>query len=201
MDQCVIGLTGGIATGKSTVSNYLAHHHGLPILDADLYAREAVAPGTEILAAIAQRYGPTLFKNDGTLNRPALGQIIFTDSTEKDWLEAQVHPFVRQRFADQMADLSEVEVVVQVIPLLFEANLTEQVNEIWVVTCLETVQQTRLMARDGLAIAEAIARIQNQWPLRDKVGRADVVIHNDSTPSALYAQCDQALSQARMKHP
>ncbi|NJN22177.1 MAG: dephospho-CoA kinase, partial [Leptolyngbya sp. RL_3_1] len=135
INQRIIGLTGGIATGKSTVSDYLAQHHGLPVLDADIYAREAVASGTDILAAIAQRYGSRVLKPDGTLDRPVLGQIIFTDPTEKTWIEQQIHPFVRQRFAEHMAELADSVVVVQAIPLLFEANLTEQVTEIWVVAC------------------------------------------------------------------
>jgi dephospho-CoA kinase len=115
MGQRIIGLTGGIATGKSTVSDYLAQHHGLPVLDADLYAREAVAPGQAILKAIAQRHGPTLLHGDGTLNRPALGKIIFTDPAEKHWLEQQIHPFVRRRFADQMAELRNTPTVVQLV--------------------------------------------------------------------------------------
>ncbi|MDA0266048.1 MAG: dephospho-CoA kinase [Cyanobacteria bacterium] len=193
MVQRIIGLTGGIATGKSTVSDYLAQHHGLPILDADLYAREAVAPGTDILEAISQRYGPTLLAADGSLNRSQLGQIIFTDPAEKQWLEQQIHPFVRQRFADQMATLSEANIVVQAIPLLFEANLTGQVSEIWVVTCPEAIQKARLIARDRLSEADAISRIQSQWPLSDKVAWADRVLHNDRTLGALYEQCDRAL--------
>jgi dephospho-CoA kinase len=201
INQRIIGLTGGIATGKSTVSNYLAQHHGLPVLDADIYAREAVALGTEILAAIAQRYGPNILKTDGSLNRPALGQIIFTDTAEKTWIEHQIHPFVRQRFADQMAMLGEAEMVVQAIPLLFEADLTAQVTEIWVVTCPSAVQQARLMERDRLSEAGAIARIQNQWPLTQKVAHADVVLHNDSSLAALYQQCDQALSMAGARQP
>jgi dephospho-CoA kinase len=197
MGQRIIGLTGGIATGKSTVSDYLAQHHGLPILDADIYAREAVASGSNILQEIAQRYGPTLLNGDGTLNRPALGQIIFTDPTEKAWIEQQIHPFVRQRFADQMAELTNTPIVVQAIPLLFEANLTEQVTEIWVVACPAAVQKQRLIARDRLSEVEAIARIQNQWPLAQKVARADVVLRNDSSLVALYEQCEQALNKQR----
>ncbi|MGD1909098.1 MAG: dephospho-CoA kinase [Leptolyngbyaceae cyanobacterium] len=200
MGQRIIGLTGGIATGKSTVSDYLAQHHGLPILDADVYAREAVAPGTDILTAIAQRYGPTLLNRDGTLNRPALGQIIFTDPAEKHWLEQQIHPFVRRRFAEQMAELTDAPIVVQAIPLLFEADLTGQVTEIWVVTCPATVQQQRLMSRDRLSEDEAIARIQNQWPLTQKVARADTVLHNDSSLETLYEQCEQGLNKQRTEN-
>ncbi|WP_008312277.1 dephospho-CoA kinase [Leptolyngbya sp. PCC 6406] len=193
MGQRIIGLTGGIATGKSTVSHYLETHQGLPILDADLYAREAVAVGAPILAAIAQRYGPGLLHADGSLNRPQLGQIIFNDQGEKGWVEQQIHPFVRQRFAQEMATLGAMPTVVQAIPLLFEANLTDQVTEIWVVTCPEAVQIQRLMVRDGLDRESAIARIRNQWPLAEKAARAHYVIANDTTLEALYPQVERGL--------
>jgi dephospho-CoA kinase len=193
MGQRIIGLTGGIATGKTTVSRYLATHHGLTILDADLYAREAVALGSPILAAIAQRYGPDLLHPDGRLNRPALGHIIFHDDAEKAWIEGQIHPFVRQCFATAMAAQPPEATVVQAIPLLFEAGLTGQVSEVWVVTCPEAVQRQRLQSRDGLDDAAAIARIRSQWPLGQKVAQADVVLTNDARLEDLYRQVDQAL--------
>lgn len=194
MEQRIIGLTGGIATGKSTVSRYLATHYGLPVLDADQYARQAVAPGSDILRAIAARYGEDLLNPDGSLRRSQLGQIIFSDAAEKRWVEQQIHPFVRQRFRQDMALLTAAPIVVQVIPLLFEAQLTDQVTEIWVVSCLASQQRDRLMQRDGLSVAAALQRIQNQWPLADKVAQADVVLHNTTTRADLYAQVDQAIA-------
>ncbi len=194
MDQRVIGLTGGIATGKTTVSRYLAARYGLPVLDADVYARQAVAPGSAILHAIADRYGTSVLQADGTLHRQRLGAIIFNDAHEKTWVEQQIHPFVRQCFAQAMGELSVAPIVVQAIPLLFEADLTAQVTEIWVVTCPPAVELARLMARDGFTHAAAIARIQHQWPLAMKVERADVVLDNSSTLEQLYKQVDQALA-------
>ncbi|MEO1094560.1 MAG: dephospho-CoA kinase [Cyanobacteria bacterium J06638_28] len=196
MGQRVIGLTGGIATGKTTVSRYLESHHGLPVLDADIFARQAVEPGSAILSAIVQRYGPSLLHDDGTLDRLQLGQLIFTDAAEKVWLEQQIHPFVRRRFAAAMATLNTEPTVVQVIPLLFEANLTTQVTEIWVVICSEAVELARLMARNHLSKAAAQTRMTNQWPLATKAKRADVVLDNSSTLENLYAQVDQALLAA-----
>ncbi|MEM0980770.1 MAG: dephospho-CoA kinase [Cyanobacteria bacterium P01_H01_bin.58] len=196
MGQRVIGLTGGIATGKTTVSQYLESHHGLPVLDADIFARQAVEPGSAILRAVVQRYGPSLLHDDGTLNRSQLGQLIFTDTAEKTWLEQQIHPFVRQRFAAAMADLNTEPTVVQVIPLLFEADLTTQVTEIWVVICPQAVELARLMARNDLPEAAAQARIDHQWPLATKAKRADVVLDNSSTLENLYEQVDQALLAA-----
>lgn len=193
MGQRIIGLTGGIATGKSTVAQYLATQHGLSVLDADVYARQAVEPGSNILGAIAQRYGAAILQPDGTLDRSQLGQIIFHDAAEKTWLEQQIHPFVRQRFAAEMAQRSSEPLVVQVIPLLFEAKLTDQVTEIWVVVCSAETQLQRLMARNHLSPVDAKARIQNQWPLSQKAERADVVLDNETTLPHLYAQVDAAL--------
>ncbi len=193
MGQRIIGLTGGIATGKSTVAHYLAQHHQIPILDADLYARQAVVVGSPILAAIAQRYGPTLLNPDGSLHRARLGEIIFQDPAEKTWVEAQIHPWVRQRFAQEMAELAAAPVVVQMIPLLFEAGLTAQVTEIWVVACPEAQQLERLQGRDNLTATAALARIHSQWPLGDKIARAHHVLHNDGSLPNLYHQIEIAL--------
>lgn len=206
MGQRIIGLTGGIATGKSTVAHYLAHHHGLPVLDADEYARAAVRPlpspqqpppPNPILTAIAQRYGPGILLPSGELNRARLGQIVFPDEAERRWLEAQIHPYVRQRFALAMEALTHCPVVVQAIPLLFEANLTDQVTEVWVVVCNPVQQQQRLMARNGLSAAQASDRIAAQLPLAEKAARADVVLDNSGPPghlaTQLHPQIDAAL--------
>lgn len=195
MGQRIIGLTGGIATGKTTVSRYLEEHHGLPVLDADVYARQAVEPDSEILAAITQRYGAKALNDDNTLNRRRLGDIVFNDPAERKWLEQQIHPFVRQRFSEEMEKLADVLVVVQAIPLLFEADLTDQVTEIWVVICSEATQLERLMARDALSEAAARARIENQWPLAQKAEMADITLTNESTLKELYKQVDKALAK------
>ncbi|MGF1457409.1 MAG: dephospho-CoA kinase [Leptolyngbyaceae cyanobacterium] len=195
MGQRIIGLTGGIATGKSTVARYLAEQHQLPVLDADVYARQAVALGSPILAAIAEHFGPDILQADGSLNRAQLGCIVFNNRAEKEWLEQQIHPLVRQRFAEAMATLHETAAVVQVIPLLFEAKLTEQVTEIWVVTCSPATQLQRLIQRNQLSQSEAQQRMRNQWPLEQKAALADVVLDNETTLAHLYAQVDQTLGQ------
>lgn len=117
MGRRIIGLTGGVGMGKSTVSNYLARR--LPVLDADLYARDAVALGSPILAAIADRYGADLLLTEGTLDRRRLGEIIFSDAVEKRWLEQQIHPYVRDRISSELQRLSDQPIVVVVVPLLF----------------------------------------------------------------------------------
>ncbi|MBD2231692.1 dephospho-CoA kinase [Phormidium tenue] len=197
MGQRIIGLTGGIATGKSTVSDYLARVHHLPVLDADIYARQAVEPGAAALGAIATRYGSSLLHADGTLNRGKLGEIIFNQPAEKAWLEQQIHPVVRRHFEAAMAKLTEAPVVVQVIPLLFEANLVGQVSEIWVVTCPFERQRQRLMERSGLTAEQATARIHSQMPLVGKVALADVALDNSADLPTLFRQVDEALQHAR----
>lgn len=192
--QRIIGLTGGIATGKTTVSNYLATH-SCKVLDADLYAREAVEPGSKGLLAIAQRYGPDLVRADGTLDRPKLGQIIFQDNVEKQWLEALVHPFVRDRLESARDALSQEPILVMAVPLLFEAQMADLVSEIWVVTCPEAEQLRRLMERDGLTQSQAQARMESQWSLAEKCDRADVVIQNRTDLTDLYRQVNKALSR------
>ena len=188
----VIGLTGGIATGKSTVSRYLENPCRLPVFDADLYAREAVAPGSPALDRIVRRYGSNLLQSDGSLDRKQLGNIIFADMAERRWLEAQIHPYVRQRFSDVLA-ASPPSPCCFVVPLLFEARMTDLVTEIWVVSCTPEQQIRRLMARDRLSRERAIARAASQMPLLEKCDRASLVLDNTETTENLYRQIDRAL--------
>jgi dephospho-CoA kinase len=188
----IIGLTGGIATGKTTVSNYLARHHQLPVLDADIYAREAVELGSPVLSKISDRYGSIVLFEDGKLNRQKLGAIIFNNPTERLWVEQQIHPYVRDRFQSELDPPLNPRVVL-VVPLLFEASMTDLVTEIWVVTCSPEQQLRRLRDRNRLNLEQAIARINSQLPLSEKIARADVVLDNSSTPEALLSQVDVAL--------
>jgi dephospho-CoA kinase len=190
--QKIIGLTGGIATGKSTVTNYLAATYSVPILDSDIYAREAVELGTIIWQKIVDRYGPGILLPTGDLNRPQLGEIIFNQPQEKAWLEAQIHPYVRDRLQAEQHSLSQQPALVMAIPLLFEAQMTDLVNQIWVVACPELLQLERLMERDRLSPAQARARISSQLPLASKIAQADVVLDNSSDLEALLQQVDQA---------
>lgn len=190
--QRLIGLTGGIGTGKTTVADYLADQYALPVLDADIYAREAVAQGSQILPAIFQRYGNQVKSADGSLNRSALGEIIFNNPQEKQWLEQQIHPFVRDRFAQELQQLKS-KIVVLSIPLLFEANLMALVTEIWVVSCDRALQISRLQQRNGLTPQQAACRIDSQMSLAQKVALGDVVLTNNAGLAELYAQVDVAL--------
>ncbi|NER98462.1 MAG: dephospho-CoA kinase, partial [Symploca sp. SIO1B1] len=176
----LIGLTGGIGTGKTTVSNYLAQTYQLPVLDADIYAREAVQLGSPILEQIFERYGLEMQLPDGKLNRQRLGEIVFSNPEQMQWLEQQIHPYVRDRFQAELAKLI-APIVVLVIPLLFEAGLTNLVTEIWVVSCSAQQQLKRISQRNNLSLEQAQSRINSQLPLAEKVTRADVVLDNSST--------------------
>jgi len=190
-----IGLTGGIATGKSTVGQLLAGRFGLPVLDADLYARAALAPGSPGAQAVLARYGePVAAQGGGAIDRAALGRIVFADPVERRWLEQLVHPLVRQRFASELERRAREPVVVLMIPLLFEAGLESLCSEVWLVTCRPETQLQRLIGRDGLAEQEALARIAAQWSLARKEALADRLINNDGDPGALEQQLAAALA-------
>ncbi|MFN6247981.1 dephospho-CoA kinase, partial [Microcystis sp.] len=193
MSRRIIGLTGGIACGKSTVSNYLENIYKIPVLDADIYAREAVEKGSAILERIFQRYGRKVKTEDNSLNRQQLGEIIFNNPEEKIWLESQIHPYVRECFKRHLEQL-EAPIVVFSIPLLFEAKLTHLVTEIWVIYCSFEQQIQRLMTRNNLTREQAIARINNQMPLAEKIALADIVLDNSGDLEALYTQIDRAIS-------
>lgn len=188
----IIGLTGGIATGKSTVANYLATAYNLPIFDADIYARDAVSVGSPILQAIARRYGEQILLTDNSLNRVKLGEIIFNQQAERKWVEDLIHPYVRDRLLSVITEA--ISTGLFVIPLLLEAQMTDLVTEIWVVSCGEQQQLTRLMQRNHLTLAQAQARINSQMPLEEKAARADIVLDNNSTKDALLKQIDIAIS-------
>jgi dephospho-CoA kinase len=193
----LIGITGGIGTGKSTVTNYLQSRYDLPIWDADIYARSAVAIGSPILQAICQRYGITILQSDGALDRTRLGEIIFGNIHERQWLEAQIHPYVRNCFEIEISRLAADATAVLAIPLLFEANMTDLVTEIWVVSCDRTVQLQRIMTRDRVDASAANIRIDSQMSLADKTALADVNLDNSTNIADLERQIDLYL---KFKH-
>jgi len=207
MVQRRIGLTGGIASGKSTVAQLLEERFGLPVLDADRFARAALAPGSPGAAAVLARYGERVRANrvapDATeaaaaeapdaLDRAALGRLVFADAAERAWLEGLVHPLVRARFDAALEQHRQEPVVVLMIPLLHEAGLESLCSEVWLVDCEEAEQLRRLRTRDGLSEAEARARLAAQWPMARKRELADVVIDNNGIRSELLAQLNDLL--------
>lgn len=172
-------LTGGIATGKSYCLQRFAAL-GAKVIDADLLAREAVAPGTPGLAAVAAHFGPGILGPDGTLNRTALGRIVFADSRARAALEAIIHPEVYRRIREWFANLpSGTRIGIADIPLLFETGQEHEFDRVLVAACQPEEQLRRIAGRDGLTRDEAKARLAAQWPIAEKVKRADRVIWTD----------------------
>ena len=194
-----IGLTGGIASGKSTVGRLL-EQRGWPVLDADRYARDALAADSFGAQAVAARYGECV-GHASHLDRAALGRIVFQDPAERQWLEQLIHPIVRERFDQALSLHAKTPAVVLMIPLLFEAGLESLCSEIWLVDCDESQQLERLITRDGLSPEAAQARIAAQWPLSRKRGLADQVISNRSEPGAWQAQAVGLLNTAGKADP
>ncbi|MBW4522806.1 MAG: dephospho-CoA kinase [Scytolyngbya sp. HA4215-MV1] len=199
LSQRLIGVTGSIGMGKTTVSDYLAKIHHLPVLDADIYAREAVQTGKSALAEMAERYGSGILLSDGNLNRRRLGEIIFNSPAERLWVEQKIHPYVRDRLETALKtaplnNLTQYPIVIMVIPLLFEARMTDLVTETWVIYCSLEQQIDRLMRRDCLTLEEAQIRINSQMAIQKKVARASVVLDNSFSLENLFQQIDQALA-------
>jgi len=196
-----IGLTGGIASGKSSVGRWLAQQ-GLPVFDADQYAREALTPGRQATKTVLQRYGSSVqVEGAGAIDRAALGRIVFQDPAERQWLEQLIHPIVRERFDQALSLHAKTPAVVLMIPLLFEAGLESLCSEIWLVDCNESQQLQRLIARDGLSAEDAQARIAAQWPLSRKRALADHVIANQGQPGAWQAQALALLNATDQADP
>ena len=187
------GLTGGIATGKSTVSAMFAHL-GARVIDADLLAREVVAPGQPAHAAIVKEFGPEVLQADGYLDRKRLGAIVFADAERRKRLEAITHPAIRQRQARILSVFEEEAfegVVIWDVALLFETGGDAAMDKIVVAYADEATELERLMARDGIGEAAARARIQSQMPVAEKAKRAHYVIDNSGTRAATQAQVRQ----------
>lgn len=188
-----IGLTGGIACGKSSVAALLKKR-GCPVLDADVFAREALTPGTSASNAVVARYGKRVQKDETSeIDRAGLASIVFNDPNERNWLEQLVHPIVQRRFDDALRALPDAPIVILMIPLLFEAGLESWCSEIWVVRCTALQQKERLMARNNYTDTEATQRIAAQWPIDIKVQRADSVINNTGLIDDLNDQLDALL--------
>ncbi|MEC0133698.1 MULTISPECIES: dephospho-CoA kinase [Paenibacillus] len=176
----IIGLTGGIASGKSTVSALLVNK-GARLVDADVIAREVMLPGHEVLAAAAKQFGKEILFPDGTLNRAKLGEIVFQDPVALQTLNNLTHPAIRQEIKNRMYSMEQEEpkrLIIVDIPLLFESGLETLFHEIVVVYVPREVQITRLMERNRLSLEEAEARLNAQMDIEQKRNKADYIIDN-----------------------
>ncbi|WP_432363979.1 dephospho-CoA kinase [Sporosarcina sp. UB5] len=196
----IIGLTGSIATGKSTVSRML-RQKGYPIVDADEIARLVVKPGSPVLNRIAEEFGSDVLLPDGSLNREKLGSLIFNDEEKRKTLNGIVHPAVRMEMIRQKEDwlAKGANTVVMDIPLLFESKLQSYVDKIIVVSAAPAVQRSRLIARNGYSPDEADARINSQLPIIEKEKGADAVINNNGTIDETEKQLDELLKKWNAK--
>jgi dephospho-CoA kinase len=174
-----IAITGGAGTGKSTVARMFAEL-GAEVLDADAAAREAVAVGAPAWQELRRLYGEEFFNPDGTLNRSRLAQLVFADPEARRRLDALIHPLVAQKLQAQFADLERrgVELVMVEVPLLFETGREAAFDRVIVVAAPEALQIRRLRGRDRRGEAEIRGILSAQWPLADKVARADYVVDN-----------------------
>ena len=184
-----VGLTGGIASGKSAVAERLAAR-GATIIDADLLAREVVAPGTRGLAAVVERFGEGVLQPDGSLDRARLGDIVFADERARAALEAIVHPAVRTRAREIEEGAPAGTVVVHVIPLLVETGLQHDFDTVVVVDVPEDVQLARLIARNGLTKTQARQRLAAQSSRGERLAAADVVLDNSGPLAELDREVD-----------
>tara|TARA_Y100001968_G_scaffold149408_1_gene136648 strand:+ start:1764 stop:2402 length:639 start_codon:yes stop_codon:yes gene_type:complete len=191
-----IGLTGGIASGKSSIGSFLKANKGLPILDADVFSREALAPNTISNEAIVKRYKNQVITGpSGIIDRKLLAKIIFSDIEERHWLESLLHPIIYTKLLNNLEKRRNCPIVILIIPLLFEANLTSICNEIWVVKCTKKQQYQRLMKRDKITEGEAKKRIEAQWPLEKKAELADEVIDNSGKSNDWHEQIEKLLAK------
>ncbi|KAI0797445.1 CoaE-domain-containing protein [Abortiporus biennis] len=192
----VVGLTGGIATGKSTVSN-LFKSHNIPIIDADLIAREVVLPGTPTLGKIVKYFGEDILLEDGTLNRPKLGSIIFNDAEKRRVLNGIVHPAVKKAMFWSMLRCwwRGERVCIMDVPLLIESGLWQFVGKIVVVYCSPEIQLHRLMNRDGSSRTDASSRLNSQKPIAEKLDYADLVIDNSGSIQDLQDQMQSVITK------
>jgi dephospho-CoA kinase len=174
-------LTGGIATGKSfCLARFAAL--GVPVIDADALARDAVVRGSPALVAIADRFGPGVLLADGSLDRGAMARIVFADRTARADLEAIVHPDVYRRIREWLANLpAQTAIAIADIPLLLETGHEHEFDRVIVCACDPAEQVRRIVARDALSEADARARLAAQWPIEEKVARADYVIDTGGT--------------------
>ncbi|GGB87584.1 dephospho-CoA kinase [Marinobacterium zhoushanense] len=184
-----VGLTGGIGSGKSAATALFAEL-GVPIIDADLIAREVVQPGEPALNCIAEHFGTDILMSDGGLNRACLREIIFNDSSEKAWLEGLLHPLIRDRIIERMSQSGAVYLIL-VSPLLIESGQAQLVEQVIVVDVDEQTQVERTLARDAVDREQVERILAAQMSRQARCARADYLIDNSGDLAALRAQVER----------
>ena len=177
-----IGLTGGIASGKTTITNYIRKHKNIPILDADNLSRELIKPNTYGYQKILDYFGNKIIDNKNNaeklINRKLLRNIIFKNSESKEWIEKLLHPLIKEKMIEELTQYKNNETIVLVIPLLFEAKFEDICTEIWLVKCPKELQKKRLIKRDKISEKEANDSINLQLSFEEKRKFSDIILDN-----------------------
>ena len=192
----IIGITGGIASGKSTVTNFL-RKQGFQVVDADAVVHQLQKPGGRLFKALVQHFGQEIILENGELNRPLLASLIFSNTEEREWSKQIQGEIIREELArlrDQLAQTEEI--FFMDIPLLFEQDYSSWFDQTWLVYVEPDVQMDRLMKRDQLSKDLAISRLSTQWPLEEKKGLASQVIDNNGSQDQLLAQLNSLLERS-----
>ena len=193
MPPFILGLTGGIASGKSAAADRLASL-GATLVDTDLISREVVEPGQPALTRIEQHFGSDVIQEDGSLNRSALRERVFQDPNERQWLEALLHPLIRQTAIDRAMN-AKTAMAVLVVPLLFESGHYQEIDASLVIDVPIELQRQRTLERDGVTEAQVDAILSAQMDRQSRIDSADYVISNTTTLEALYSQVDALYHQ------
>ncbi len=181
-DQRRIGLTGGIASGKSTISNYIKKHTNIPILDADKLSRELIRPNTYGYKKILDYFGNHIIDNKNNsekeINRKLLRNIIFQNLESKEWIEKLLHPLIKEKMIEECVKYKNNQTILLVIPLLFEAKFGDICTEIWLIKCPRELQKKRLISRDKISEKKANATINLQLSFEEKRKHSDFILDN-----------------------
>ena len=193
----VIGLTGGIASGKSTITNYI-ESKGIPVIDGDRVSREVVLPGSEALMKIEEEFGKEYILSDGTLDRKKMGKNVFNNPEERKKLEGILHPIIRNEFIKKINEYKknpEIKIVLLDAALLIESKMTDLTDSLWLVYADKEVQIKRVMARDNVSEDVALSIINSQMLLSDKKKYADEIIDNNKSFLEVYEKVDNLLKK------
>ena len=181
-NQRRIGLTGGIASGKTTITNYIRKHKNIPILDADNLSRELIKPNTYGYKKILDYFGNKIIDNknnsERAINRKLLRNIIFQNSESKEWIEKLLHPLIKEKMIEEFSQYKNNQTIVLVIPLLFEAKFEDICTEIWLVKCPRELKKKRLIIRDKISEKEAYEFINLQLSFEEKRKFSDIILDN-----------------------
>lgn len=191
----IIGITGGIASGKTIVSDYVKKL-GYPVVDADLLSREIMAPGSPVLEQVRHIFGETMIAGDGALNRKALAEKIFHDEQARQTLDGLTHPAIRALAEERFSQLERESTVFFVVPLLFESGMDDLCDEIWLVYAEESLRRSRLSARDGIDETYAQSKIDSQMRDEERLNKGTRVLFNDGDLNHLYEQIESFLKKS-----